>query len=126
MAKTLVTANVSFEKYATKTNRKKLVNAYSDKSPLAGILYLPEDREVLLKSSSRRMLLVHTGAISPKATRDTIGVSVMTLKKNHRMAAVTPYKDGMLAKPDRYSTKNIPATGALPAQEDIGEQLTLS
>lgn len=119
-------AKVSFEKYATKTNRKKLVNAYSDKSPLAGILYLSEDREVLLKSSSRRMLLVHTGAISPKATRDTIGVAVMTLKKNHRMGAVVPYEEGMLAKPDRYRTKNIPATGALPAQEDIGEQLTLS
>ena len=80
---------------------------------------------MLLKSSSRRMLLVHTGAISPKATRDTIGVAVMTLKKNHRMGAVVPYEEGMLAKPDRYRTKNIPATGALPAQEDIGEQLTL-
>ena len=61
-------AKVPLEAYATKTNRKKLTGAYSDKSPLAGMLLLKEDKEVLFKSSSARMLLVHTGVLSLKST----------------------------------------------------------
>ena len=62
-------AKVPLEVYATKTNRKKLTGAYSDKCPLAGMLKLSEDGEVLFKSSSGRMLLVHTGALAIKTTR---------------------------------------------------------
>lgn len=59
-------AKVPLESYATKTNRKKLTGAYSDKSPLVGLLYMPEDEEVLFKASSGNMLLVHTGALALK------------------------------------------------------------
>ena len=64
-------AKVPLESYATKTNRKKLTGAYSDKSPLVGLLYIPEDEEVLFKASSGNMLLVHTGALALKTTRST-------------------------------------------------------
>lgn len=68
-------AKVPLESYATKTNRKKLTGAYSDKSPLVGLLYMPEDEEVLFKASSGNMLLVHTGALALKTTRSTQGVA---------------------------------------------------
>lgn len=70
-------AKVPLESYATKTNRKKLTGAYSDKSPLVGLLYMPEDEEVLFKASSGNMLLVHTGALALKTTRSTQGLSLI-------------------------------------------------
>ena len=119
-------AKVEMAAYATKTNRRKLVGAYSDKSPVAAIFYVPEDGEFLLTSTSGRMLLVHTGAIAPKSTRNTIGVQAMTLKGNHRLQSVKPFEELMTAKPNRYRTKSLPAAGAMPLAEDIGEQLTLT
>ena len=119
-------AKVPLEAYATKTNRKKLTGAYSDKSPLTGMLYLEDDREVLFKASSGRMLLVHTGALSLKATRSTQGVAVMKLKKGHRLFEISEYKEGTFAKPQRYRTRSLPALGALPSNEDTpDEQLSL-
>lgn len=119
-------AKVPLEAYATKTNRKKLTGAYSDKSPLTGMLYLEDDREVLFKASSGRMLLVHTGALSLKATRSTQGVAVMKLKKGHRLFEISEYKEGAFAKPQRYRTRSLPALGALPSNEDTSdEQLSI-
>ena len=119
-------ANVPLEAYATKTNRKKLTGAYSDKSPLSGMLFLEDDREVLFKASSGRMLLVHTGALSLKTTRSTQGVAVMKLKKGHRLFEISEYKEGTFAKPQRYRTRSLPALGALPSNEDTSdEQLSL-
>ena len=119
-------AKVPLEAYATKTNRKKLTGAYSDKSPLAGMLLLKADKEVLFKSSSARMLLVHTGVLSLKSTRSTQGVAVMKLKKGQRLFDVEEYKEGTFAKPQRYRTRSLPALGALPSNDDASdEQLTL-
>ncbi len=118
-------AKVEMSAYATKANRRKLVGAYSDKSPLVAVYYVPQDAEFVLTSTSGRRLLVHTGAIAPKSTRSTIGVQVMTLKGKHTLQGVTPYVAGSLAKESRYRTKSLPAAGAMPQAEDFGEQLTL-
>ena len=117
-------AKVELSAYQTKTNRKKLLNAYSDKSPLAAVLYLPEDREVMLTASSGRMLLFHTGVIAPKATKNTQGVQAMNLKKGQRVIGAKFFQEGMVQNPNRYK-KNLPALGALPEAGDAGEQLKL-
>ena len=101
------------------------MNAYSDKFPLAQIVYIPEDCELLLKSSGGRMLLVHTGALAVKTTKDTQGVAVMTQKRGQRLGLVCSFVEGALQKPHRYRTRTLPAAGSLPAPEDQGEQLTL-
>lgn len=118
-------AKVELSAYATKTNRHKLVGAYSDKSPLVAIVHITEDQEFMLTASSGRRLLVHTGAIAPKSTRSTQGVQVMTLKRGAVLREVQPFREDMVAKPSRYRTKTLPAAGAMPQAEDIGEQLTL-
>lgn len=119
-------AKVPLESYATKTNRKKLTGAYSDKSPLVGLLYMPEDEEVLFKASSGNMLLVHTGALALKTTRSTQGVAVLKPKKGHRLFSIERYKDGTFTNPKRYRTSSLPARGALPVNEDTkDEQLSL-
>ena len=118
-------AKLELSAYATKTNRRKLVGAYSDKSPLVAMLYMQEDGELILTSTSGRRLIVHTGAVSLKSTRNTIGVQVMTLKGNHQLKQVEPFSEDMVAKSNRYRTRTLPAAGALPVAEDFGEQLTL-
>lgn len=119
-------AKVPLESYATKTNRKKLTGAYSDKSPLVGLLYISEDEEVLFKASSGNMLLVHTGALALKTTRSTQGVAVLKPKKGHRLFSVERYKEGTFTNPKRYRTASLPARGALPVSDDSkNEQLSL-
>lgn len=119
-------AKVPLSAYATKTNRKKLANAYSDKSPLVSVAFTEQDAEFLLTASSGRMLLLHTGVLHTKATRSTQGVAVMTLKKGHRLMRMETYRENTFAKPNRYRTKSLPAAGALPTPEDAkAQQLSL-
>ena len=118
-------AKVELSAYQTKQNRRKLLNAYSDKSPLAAALYLREDCEVLLTASSGRMLLFHTGLILPKTTKNTQGVQAMNVKKGQRVMTAAVYEEGMLQNPSRYK-KKLPALGALPNEEETaGEQLSI-
>lgn len=119
-------AKVDMSAYLTKTNRKKLIKAYGNKSTLVAALYIREDTELVLTASSGRMLLIDTAVLTPKSTKDTQGVGVMTLKKGQRLMTIRPYAEGEFQKPYRYRTKNLPALGAMPAAEDTaGEQLTL-
>lgn len=118
-------AKVDLSGYATKTNRKKLLGAYSDASPLVACFQIEGGEDFLMTSSSGRMLLANAGAVSSKTTRTTQGVAVMTQKKNHRVAEVRPFAEGMLANPHRFRTKTLPAAGMMPREEDYGEQLTL-
>lgn len=118
-------AKVDITAYETKTNRKKLIKAYSDKSPLVKAVYVSDDKELLIHSTAGRYLLFNTGAVASKTTKDSQGVSVMTLKKGHRVDSVEEYAEGRFVKPARYRTKNLPAAGAVLSAEDQGEQLTL-
>ena len=118
-------AKVPLSVFQTKTNRKKLIKAFSDKSPVAAFVQLGEDTDLVVVSSAGRMLLISTGAISPKTTKDTAGVAVMTLKKGQRVMQVKPYTEGMFQKAYRYRTKNLPAAGMMPTAEDAGEQMSL-
>lgn len=119
-------AKLDMNVYETKTNRRKLVKAYSNRSPVVSIIYIKEDCELTLESSAGRFLILNTGSISPKTTKDTIGVGVMTLKKGQKLFKVKEYNEEDFKKPQRYRTKNLPALGAFLAPEDIqGEQLSL-
>jgi len=120
-------AKVELSAYATKTNRRKLVGAYSDKSPLVAVMYLKEDRDLLLTGTNGRLLLVNTGAVPDKATRTTQGVFVMTFTAaKHHLQSAEPYEEGMLETPDRYR-KNVPSPGAVPSQADaMRGQLSLT
>ena len=117
-------AKVDITAYQTKTNRKKLLKAYSSKVPLAAIKYIEEDTELVLCSTNGRMLILNTGALNPKTTKDTQGVSVMTQKKNHKLESMHFYKEGEFEKSWRFRTKNLPGAGAVPGPADNDAQLT--
>ena len=118
-------AKVPLSAYATKTRRRKLANAYSDKARLVQALQLSEDCEVLFTSTDTRMLIVHSGLIPAKVTKDTQGVAVMALKKKHLLVSARIY-DGGFADPKRYMVRTLPGAGALPKDGDAIEQLTLA
>ena len=119
-------AKVDMSAYETKTNRKKLISAYSDKSPLVAAFYIKKDVELLLTASNGRRLLVNTAMIAPKTTKNTQGVAAMTIRKGHRVSDVVIFNEDMLKNAHRYRTRNLPAAGKLPAADEEGEQLALS
>ncbi len=119
-------AKVDISAYETKTNRKKLINAYSDRSQLAAAVYLEEDTDIVLVSQSGRRLLLNTAVVLPKTTKNTQGVQAMTIKKkNDKVVGLHIYKQGEFEKEWRFRPKNLPAAGALLSAGDVGEQLTL-
>lgn len=117
-------AKVSLDAYRTVTKRKKLIKAFSDKSPVAAVMQLAADEEIVVISSAGRHLLLNTAVILPKTTKDTIGVGVMTLKKGQRLMSARKYREGEFVKAYRYRAKNLPAAGALLSNEDEAEQMT--
>ena len=109
-------AKVPLKSYETKTNRKKLANAYSSKSPLIAALFIAEDCDILLRSSSGHALVFNTAMILPKATRDSQGVQVMNLRKKAILSSAETVTEEISDSIEKYRSKNIPAAGK-PAKE---------
>ena len=118
-------AKVPIVSYETKQNRKKLLNAYSDKAELAAMRELPEEIEIAIKTTNGRLLLAHTSQIAEKVTRNSIGVSVISLKKGVRIESVRAAAELELANEHRYRVRTLPAAGALLRSEDVAEQIML-
>ena len=112
-------AKVNLNSYATKANRKKLIKAYSDKAPLAAVIQLPEDQDIVIETTGGRSLLLNTSLINPKAMKDTQGVACFSLKKNNTISSAHPYRKGEFVKAGRYKAKSLPCAGALLTTEDI-------
>ena len=111
-------ARVEAAAYQTTSNRRKLTGAYSDKSPLVTVIPLREDLELAVYSTEPRALIFNTALLSPKATRSTQGVQVMTLKPKFHLADVRPLEDTGITNLGRYRCRSIPAAGALVREED--------
>ncbi|MBP3484294.1 MAG: topoisomerase IV [Oscillospiraceae bacterium] len=114
-------ARLDIAAYETKTNRKKLINAYSDKSPLAAAFTISEDINVAMFSSDGRAMVFNTSLLQLKTSRSTQGVAVMSLKKNHRLVTAAPLEETVIKNVSRYRVRSLPASGALLRDEDRGE-----
>ena len=111
-------AKVPLSAYETKTNRKKLTGAYSDKSPLVKVLTLDADAQMALYSTDGRAAIFSTAQLLPKTTRNTQGVAVMTLKKKAALKDAVLLESSGIVNENRYRTKTIPSAGALLKEED--------
>lgn len=116
-------AKIDLNAYKTKTNRRKLVNAYSDKSPVVAIFHIKEDVDLLMTASSGRILLFNTALIASKTTKNTQGIATMNLHKSKIVISAELYQEGKLQNPTKYK-KKIPAYGAVPDAEEQGTQLS--
>ena len=115
-------ARIPVSSYETKTNRRRLTGAYSDKSPLVAVLPLAEEREFVLFTNEGRALIFKSALLMPKTSRTTQGVSVMTLKKKYVVDRAAFLSDTPIKNLSRYRAKSLPAAGALLKEEDRGEE----
>ena len=115
---------VPLSAYETKTNRKKLIGAYSDKSKLIKAIALDTDTQMALYTSDGRCLIFSTAQLLPKTTKNTQGVAVMSLKKKAVLTGVALLEGSGITNQSRYRTKTIPAAGALLKAEDSQEKQT--
>ena len=110
-------AKVEMSAYATKTKRKKLIGAYSTKSPLVSALYLPQDHDLVFYSAGR-VMVVNSAVISAKSTRDTQGVQVMNLKKGCVLEQMDLLTEDRFENPQKYRPRTIPGMGSFVKVED--------
>ena len=115
-------ARISLSAYATKTNRKRLTGAYSDKSPLVSILPLDGEREIAVFSTEGRALLFSSSLLAPKTSRTTIGVALMNVKKKYVVERAVFVEDSAITNAARYRARSIPVAGALLRDEDREEK----
>ena len=115
-------AKVPLSAYETKTNRKKLTGAFSDKSRVVKILSLESDAQIVLYSTDGRAMIFSTADLLPKTTRNTIGVAVMNLKKKALLQNALLLEESGIENVSRYRMKSIPAAGALLRPEDSLEK----
>ena len=115
-------ARIPVASYETKTNRRRLTGAFSDKSPLVAVLPLEEEREFVLYTNEGRALIFKSALLMPKTSRTTQGVSVMTLKKKYIVDRAAFLSDTPIRNLSRYRAKSLPAAGALLKEEDRGEE----
>ena len=115
-------AKVPLSAYETKTNRKKLTGAYSDRSPLIKVVALDMDEQMAVYSTDGRAAIFSTAQLLPKTTRNTQGVAVMTLKKKATLRDAVLLSQSGIVNESRYRTKTIPSAGALLKEEDSAEK----
>lgn len=117
-------AKVELSAFDTKSNRRKLTGAYSDKSPLRSVLLLPEEREVVLYSTEGRALIFSTAMLSSKSTRATQGVAVMSFNKKKKFVLdrACLLENSSISNAARYRSRNLPGAGALLKDEDAEQQ----
>ena len=115
-------AKVPLSAYETKTNRKKLTGAYSDKSKLVEAFAMTEDTQMAVYTTDSRAVIFSTAQLLPKTTRNTIGVSVVSLKKKAAVSQVQLLKDCGIVNQSRYRSRNIPSAGSPLKEEDAQEK----
>lgn len=115
-------ARIDMAAYETKTNRRKLVNAFSDKSPVKAVMVIREEMDVACYSSDDRVLVFNTSQLQVKTSRSTQGVAVMTLKAKRSIVRAIPVNDSSISNLSRYRVKNLPGAGAILKAEDRAEQ----
>ncbi len=115
-------AKVPLSAYETKTNRRKLTGAYSDKSPLVEVFAMTEDTQMAVFTTDSRAVIFSTAQLLPKTTRNTIGVSVVSLKKKAAVSRVQKLSDCGIVNQSRYRSRNIPSAGSPLKEEDAPEK----
>ena len=111
-------AKVPLSAYETKTNRRKLVNAYSARAELVRMAKIAEEADFILMRNADKATLLNTELIPLSATKNAGGVQVFTLKKNSAVTAVFAKAEFETEEYEYYRTKKIPTTGHFIQEKD--------
>jgi DNA gyrase subunit A len=83
---------------------------------------LQTDEQVAVYSTDARAVIFSTAQLLPKTTRNTQGVSVMSLKKKAAVSYAVKAADSGITNQSRYRTRTLPSAGAILKQEDTPEK----
>ncbi len=104
-------SKVPLEDYMTRTNRKRLLNAYSDEAECVGICFLQEDGKLLGMRSDERALVFDSSLIPTKVNKDARGTQAMRMTKTTTFEKLS-LADHLDAQEKRkLLSSKIPATG---------------
>lgn len=109
---------VQLSAYATKTNRKKLIHAYSSRAPLVYMEKLEEDQEYVLMRNQDKASIIHTNLLPLAVSKNAAGVQLFTLKKNSCISMVCPVDQFQTDDLNYYRTQKIPTTGHFIQEKD--------
>ena len=115
-------AHVPVSVWQTKTNRKKLVNAFSSKSPLIGVLCLSEAADIAVYTDDMRALVFHSSLIPLKPTRSNQGNTAVVLRGKKQLKELNLLSDTVIKDPSRYRARSIPKSPVILRPEDTGEE----
>ena len=122
-------ARVPLEGFRTKTKRKKLSPAASDKATLVSVQILAADSDVLCLTDDNRAMVVNTSLIPLYQSRTTQGITCLTLRGRHQLTEVRILSQDAvpaLQNLSRYRARTIPKAPVAIRPEDRGEtQLSL-
>lgn len=119
-------AKVEMKAYFTKTNRKKLVKAYSEGSSLVSCFYIKQDRDFIIISSSGKAIIFNSSLLTSKSTKNTQGVIAMNIKKGHRVLSAMEYDNDLGDVQNKYRVKRLPASGSVYQDKSFeGQQLKM-
>ncbi len=118
-------SKIPLSAYMTKTNRKKLTAAFSDKSSILTMLYLPEDADILLRSDANKAVLINTELITEKSTRSSQGIQVMTVKGKQQIISAEIPSSERIPQLEKYRVQNIPAIGKAGKNLEEANQMSL-
>lgn len=117
-------AKVPLDSYETKTNRKKLANAYSGKTKLVKMFWIEQNADIMLRTTNGRAMIFNTSLLMPKASRDTIGVQVMTCKARSTVEKAFVISEQTAAELSKYRSKTIPVAGSFAKDVEDPDQMS--
>ncbi len=115
-------SKIPLKEYETKTNRKKLQNAYCAKFPICKIFDVKTEGEFLLTASSGRMLLVNSLAVPEKTTKSSQGIIAMTLKGKNFLSNVERKEETLVPNAGAYKSRSLPSPGYPPKKGEDKEE----
>ncbi|SEV82970.1 DNA gyrase subunit A [Ruminococcaceae bacterium KH2T8] len=99
--------------YETKQNRKKLINAFSDKSEAVSFLWLAddEDPDLVARSDLNKAAVFQSSLVPLKTTRTTQGVQLLVSKRGSQLVDISRLAEVGINDPEYYRIRRIPAIG---------------
>ncbi len=108
-------ASVPLSAYETKTNRKKLINVYSDKSKISFIAHALDDINIMCERQGEKKMLFNSNLIPVKTTKNTQGIQIFKLKANSIMDKAKiidlSSEETDVEEAEYYRVYKIPSTG---------------
>ena len=104
-------AKIPMSAYETKTNRKKLINACSVKSPLVFSRCLREDGDFFATRNKDKAVLFNSCLINPVGSKNSPGAQFFILGKMGVLTGVYPAGDVETEDAEYYRIEQIPSAG---------------